>query len=577
MKYFFANQRDGKSGGSIMAGNKDPEREAKAYKDWAKKVEQSLSKRPERKKEFLNTSGIPIKRLYTPLDQEEMDYLSELSFPGEYPFTRGVQPTMYRGRYWTMRQYAGFATAEETNRRYKFLLEQGQTGLSVAFDLPTQIGYDSDHEMAMGEVGKVGVAIDSLRDMEILFDGIPLDKVSTSMTINAPASILLAMYMAVAEQEGVPPENLRGTIQNDILKEYSSRGTYIFPPKPSMRIITDIFSFCAEKVPQWNTISISGYHIREAGSTAVQEVAFTLANGIAYVQAALEAGLDVDVFGPRLSFFFNSHLDFLEEIAKFRAARCVWAKIMKERFGAKNPRSMMIRFHTQTAGCTLTAQQPPNNIVRVAFQALAAVLGGTQSLHTNSMDEALCLPSEEAVQIALRTQQLIAYESGVTDTVDPLAGSYYVEELTREIEKRVEAYIKKIDEMGGAPAAIEKGYIQREIQDSAYQYQREIEKEERVVVGVNRFQAEGEKPTNLLRVDPAVRISQIEKLKKMKSEREDEAVRKSLAQLKQAAEGSANLLPPIFDAVKSYATLGEICDVMRDVFGEYQQVTTVGK
>jgi methylmalonyl-CoA mutase N-terminal domain/subunit len=484
---------------------------------------------------------------------------------------------MYRGRYWTMRQYAGFATAEETNKRYKFLLEHGQTGLSVAFDLPTQIGYDSDHEMAMGEVGKVGVAIDSLRDMEILFNGIPLDKVSTSMTINAPASILLAMYMAVAEQEGVPPEKLRGTIQNDILKEYSSRGTYIFPPKPSMRIITDIFSFCAEKVSQWNTISISGYHIREAGSTAVQEVAFTLANGIAYVQAALDAGLDVDTFGPRLSFFFNSHLDFLEEVAKFRAARRVWAKIMKERFGAKNPRSMMIRFHTQTAGCTLTAQQPPNNIVRVAFQALAAVLGGTQSLHTNSMDEALCLPSEEAVQIALRTQQLIAYESGVTDTVDPLAGSYYVEELTREIEKRVEAYIKKIDEMGGAPAAIEKGYIQREIQDSAYQYQREIEKEERVVVGVNRFQVEEEKPTNLLRVDPAVRISQIEKLKKVKSERDEEAVKKSLAQLKQAAEGSANLLPPIFEAVKAYATLGEICDVMREVFGEYQQVTTVGK
>ncbi len=560
-----------------MAGNKDPEREAKAYEGWDKKVEESLSKRPERKKDFVNTSGIPIKRLYTPLDQEQMDYLSDLGFPGEYPFTRGVQPTMYRGRYWTMRQYAGFATAEETNRRYKFLLDHGQTGLSVAFDLPTQIGYDSDHEMAMGEVGKVGVAIDSLRDMEILFNGIPLDKVSTSMTINAPASILLAMYMAVAEQEGVPPEKLRGTIQNDILKEYSSRGTYIFPPKPSMRIITDIFSFCAEKVPQWNTISISGYHIREAGSTAVQEVAFTLANGIAYVQAALDAGLDVDTFGPRLSFFFNSHLDFLEEIAKFRAARRVWAKIMKERFGAQNSRSMMIRFHTQTAGCTLTAQQPPNNIVRVAFQALAAVLGGTQSLHTNSMDEALCLPSEEAVQIALRTQQLIAHESGVTDTVDPLAGSYYVEELTREIEQRAEAYIKKIDEMGGAPAAIEKGYIQREIQDSAYQYQREIEKGERVVVGVNRFQAEQEKPTNLLRVDPTVRISQIGKLKKLKSERHDEAVKKSLGRLKRAAEGSENLIPPIFDAVKVYATLGEICDVLREVYGEYQQVTTVGR
>jgi methylmalonyl-CoA mutase N-terminal domain/subunit len=560
-----------------MAGNKDLERDVKAYEGWTKRVEESLPKRPERKKDFVNTSGIPIKRLYTPLDQEQKDYLSDLGFPGEYPFTRGVQPTMYRGRYWTMRQYAGFATAEETNRRYKFLLDQGQTGLSVAFDLPTQIGYDSDHEMAMGEVGKVGVAIDSLRDMEVLFNGIPLDKVSTSMTINAPASILLAMYMAVAEQEGVSPENLRGTIQNDILKEYSSRGTYIFPPKPSMRVITDIFSFCAEKVPQWNTISISGYHIREAGSTAVQEVAFTLANGIAYVQAALDAGLDVDTFGPRLSFFFNSHLDFLEEVAKFRAARRVWARIMKERFGAKNPRSMMIRFHTQTAGCTLTAQQPPNNIVRVAFQALAAVLGGTQSLHTNSMDEALCLPSEEAVQIALRTQQLIAHESGVTDTVDPLAGSYYVEELTREIDERVEAYIKKIDEMGGAPAAIEKGYIQREIQDSAYQYQREIEKEERVVVGVNRFQAAEEKPTNLLRVDPAVRVSQIEKLEKLKSERDEKPVKENLAQLKRAAEGSENLMPPILDAVKAYATLGEICDVMREVYGEYQQVTTVGK
>lgn len=560
-----------------MSANKDLKPEGKAYEEWAKKVEEGLSKRPERKKEFVNTSGIPIKRLYTPLDQEEMDYLSDLGFPGEYPFTRGVQPTMYRGRYWTMRQYAGFATAEETNNRYKFLLEHGQTGLSVAFDLPTQIGYDSDHEMAMGEVGKVGVAIDSIRDMEILFNGIPLEKVSTSMTINAPASILLAMYMAVAEQEGVAPENLRGTIQNDILKEYSSRGTYIFPPKPSMRIITDIFSFCAEKVPQWNTISISGYHIREAGSTAVQEVAFTLANGIAYVQAALDAGLDVDTFGPRLSFFFNAHLDFLEEIAKFRAARRLWARIMKERFGAKNPRSMMIRFHTQTAGCTLTAQQPPNNIVRVAFQALAAVLGGAQSLHTNSMDEALCLPSEEAVQIALRTQQLIAYESGVTDTVDPLAGSYYVEELTREIDQRAEEYIHKIDEIGGAPAAIEKGYIQREIQESAYHYQREIEKEQRVVVGVNRFQVEEEKPTNLLRVDPAVRISQIEKVKKLKLERDNEEVKKRLARLKRATEGSENLMPPIFDAVKAYATLGEICDVMREVFGEYQQVTTVGK
>ena len=560
-----------------MSENKDLERIADAYEGWTKKVEEGLSKRPERKRAFANTSAIPIKRLYTPLDQREMDYLSALGLPGEYPFTRGVQPTMYRGRYWTMRQYAGYATAEESNKRYKFLLEQGQTGLSVAFDLPTQIGYDSDHELAMGEVGKVGVAIDSLRDMETLFNGIPLDQVSTSMTINAPASILLAMYMAVAEEQGVSWEKLTGTIQNDILKEYSSRGTYIFPPKPSMRIITDIFAYCTEKVPQWNTISISGYHIREAGSTAVQEVAFTLANGIAYVQGAIEAGLDVDTFGPRLSFFFNSHLDFLEEIAKFRAARRLWARIMKERFGAKNPRSMMIRFHTQTAGCTLTAQQPPNNIVRVAFQALSAVLGGTQSLHTNSMDEALCLPSEEAVQIALRTQQLIAHESGVADTIDPLAGSYYLEALTREIEQRAEAYIEKIDDMGGAPAAIEQGYIQREIQDSAYQYQREIEKGDRVVVGVNRFQVQEDRPSNLLRVDPAVRVSQIEKLKKLKSERDDSKVKRTLAQLKRAAEGTDNLMPPILDAVRGYATLGEICDVLREVFGEYQQVTTIGK
>ncbi|MBW2097039.1 MAG: methylmalonyl-CoA mutase family protein, partial [Deltaproteobacteria bacterium] len=490
-----------------MARETSIERMEKLFEQWTEKVEEKLQKRPERKPEFINTSGIPLKRLYTPLDTEDINYVEEIGFPGEYPYTRGVQPTMYRGRFWTMRQYAGFATAEESNRRYKFLLDQGQTGLSVAFDLPTQIGYDSDHEMAIGEVGKVGVAIDSLEDMETLFDGIPLDKVSTSMTINAPAAVLLAMYLAVAEKQGVPFEKLRGTIQNDILKEYSSRGTYIYPPEPSMRIITDIFSYCAKNIPLWNTISISGYHIREAGSTAVQEVAFTLANGIAYVEAAVRAGLEVDAFGPRLSFFFNAHLDFLEEIAKYRAARRLWARIMKERFGAKNPRSLMIRFHTQTAGCTLTAQQPKNNIVRVAFQALAAVLGGTQSLHTNSMDEALCLPSEEAVQIALRTQQLIAYESGVTDTVDPLAGSYYIERLTKEICKRAENYIRKIDDMGGAVRAIEKGFVQREIQDSAYQYQREIEKEERVVVGLNRFQVEEEKPTNLLRVDPAVRVS----------------------------------------------------------------------
>ena len=540
---------------------------------WSEEVQQKLAKRPERKKEFVNTSGIPIKRLYTPLDNNKMDYLSEMGFPGEYPFTRGVQPTMYRGRHWTMRQYAGFASAEESNRRYKFLLEQGQTGISVAFDLPTQIGYDSDHEMAMGEVGKVGVAIDSLLDIETLFDGIPLDKVSTSMTINAPAAILLAMYIAAAEKQGISPEKLRGTIQNDILKEYSSRGTYIFPPKPSMRIVTDILSFCSGNVPQWNSISISGYHMREAGCTAVQEVAFTIANGIAYVEAALKAGLEVDAFGPTLSFFFCCHQDFFEEIAKFRAARRLWATIMKERFNAKNPRSMMIRFHTQTAGCTLTAQQPKNNIMRVAFQALSAVLGGTQSLHTNSMDEALCLPTEESVQIALRTQQVIGHELGVADTVDPLAGSYYVESLTRDICERAEDYIKKIDEMGGSPEAIEKGYIQKEIQDSAFKYQREIEEENRIVVGLNRFQVEEEKVTGLLKVNPAVRITQIENLKKLKSERSGSKVEKLLAALKKGAQGDDNLMPLILESVKAYVTLGEICDVLKEVFGEYGQPT----
>jgi len=546
------------------------------YTKWSEEVEGKLAKRPERKAEFINTSGIPLQRVCTPIDVADFGYMNELGLPGEYPFTRGVQPTMYRGRLWTMRQYAGFATAEDTNRRYRFLLEAGQTGLSVAFDLPTQIGYDSDHPLAQGEVGKVGVTIDSLKDMEILFDQIPLDKVSTSMTINSPAAVLLAMYIAVAENQGIAAKDLRGTIQNDILKEYSARGTYIFPPKPSMRIITDIFSFCSEKVPQWNTISISGYHIREAGSTAVQEVAFTLADGIAYVEAALEAGLDVDEFGPRLSFFFNAHLDFLEEIAKFRAARRLWATIMCDRFKAKDPRSMMMRFHTQTAGCTLTAQQPKNNIVRVAFQALSAVLGGTQSLHTNSMDEAFALPGEEAVQIALRTQQLIGYESGVVDTVDPLGGSYHIEELTKEIFNRAKEYIDKIDELGGAASAIEQGFIQREIQDSAYRYQREIEKGERVVVGVNRFQVEEESPKDLLRVDPAVRVSQIERLKKLKSERDSVKVENILRELRKAAEGKNNLMPIILDAVKAYATLGEICDALRDVFGEYQPVSTIG-
>ena len=543
----------------------------KELERWTGEVEKKLEKRPERKASFVNTSGIPVRRVYTPLDLEDADHLEQLGLPGEYPYTRGVQPTMYRGRFWTMRQYAGFATAEESNRRYHFLLEQGQTGLSVAFDLPTQIGYDSDHDMAMGEVGKVGVTVDSLRDMEILFDGIPLDKVSTSMTINAPAAVLLAMYIAVAEKQGVAPEALRGTIQNDILKEYSSRGTYIFPPKPSMRIITDIFAYCAERVPQWNTISISGYHIREAGATAVQEVAFTLANGIAYVKSALDAGLEVDRFGPRLSFFFNAHLDFLEEVAKFRAARRLWARIMKERFGAEDPRALMMRFHTQTAGCTLTAKQPKNNIVRVAFQAMAAVLGGTQSLHTNSMDEALSLPSEEAVRVALRTQQVIAHELGVTDTVDPLGGSYYVETLTNRIEEEASDYIRRIDEMGGAPAAIEQGYVQKEIQESAYAYQRQIETEERVVVGLNRFQTEEEPLTGLLRVDPSVREAQAAALKTLRSERDGAVVERTLGDLRRAAQGGENLMPPMIEAVKAYATLGEICDVLRGVFGEYQQ------
>jgi len=539
------------------------------------KVQKALAKQPERHEEFVTGSGYPVERLYTPVEIEDFDYLRDLGFPGEYPFTRGVQPTMYRGRFWTMRQYAGFGTAEESNQRYKFLLSQGQTGLSVAFDLPTQIGYDSDHPMAEGEVGKVGVAIDSLADMEILFNEIPLDKVSTSMTINAPAAILLCMYMAVAEKQGVPFNKLRGTIQNDILKEYAARGTYIFPPEPSMRLITDIFAFCSKELPEWNTISISGYHIREAGATAAQEIAFTLADAIAYVEAALKAGLQVDEFAPRLSFFFNAHNDFFEEIAKFRAARRLWAKIMKERFGAKDPRSMMLRFHTQTAGCTLTAQQPMNNIVRVAIQALAAVLGGTQSLHTNSYDEALALPCEEAVRIALRTQQIIAYESGVADTIDPLGGSYYVEALTNRLEKEAQDYIAKIDAMGGAVKAIEQGYIQREIQDSAYRYQKEIESGRRTVVGVNKFQMEEEPPKNLLKVDPAVGEAQKKRLKELKAQRDNRQVTRCLEELQRVASSNENIIPAIYEAVKAYATLGEICDVLRDVFGEYRPLDIV--
>ncbi len=542
-----------------------------ALKKWKDSVvKKVIGKFPERREEFETLSGIPVKRLYTPMDTESVEYLKDLSFPGEYPFTRGVQPTLYRGRFWTMRQYSGFATARETNERFRFLLEQGQTGLSIAFDLPTQIGYDSDHKLARGEVGKVGVAIDSLADMEILFEGIPLDKVSTSMTINSPAAVLLAMYIAVAEKQGVPMGKLRGTIQNDILKEYAARGTYIFPPKQSMRLITDTFKFCSENLPLFNSISISGYHIREAGSTAVQEVAFTLADGIAYVDAAIKSGLDVDSFAARLSFFFGSASEFFEEIAKFRAARRMWAKIMRERFGAKDDKSCRMRFHTQTAGYTLTAQQPDNNVVRVTLQALQAVLGGTQSLHTNSRDEALSLPTQESVQIALRTQQIIAHESGVGDTVDPLAGSYYVEVLTQEIESMASGYIEKIDAMGGAPAAIEKGFIQKEIHNSAYAYQRSVDQKKRIVVGVNEFLAEEEQQFEYLRVDPKVEEEQIARLNRLRKKRNLDVVKSTLDTLRAGAEGDTNLLPLILDSVKAYATLGEICGVLRDVFGEYK-------
>ena len=534
-------------------------------------VEKSLAKFPERKEKFTTGSNIEVNRLYTPADIENLDYNEELGFPGEYPFTRGVQSTMYRGRLWTMRQYAGFASAEESNARYKYLLDQGQTGLSVAFDLPTQIGYDSDDGLSEGEVGKVGVAIDSLKDMETLFSGIPLDKVSTSMTINAPASVLLAMYIAVAEKQGVSKDKLRGTIQNDILKEYIARGTYIFPPEESMRLITNIFEYCSKEVPKWNTISISGYHIREAGSTAAQEVAFTLADGIAYVEAAIKAGLDVDDFAPRLSFFFNAHNDLLEEVAKYRAARRIWAKIMKERFKAKKSKSMQLKFHTQTAGSTLTAQQPDNNIIRVTIQTLAAVLGGTQSLHTNSRDEALALPTEDSVRIALKTQQIVAHESGVTETIDPLAGSYYIESLTNRIEEEVMRYISTIDELGGSPKAIEKGYIQKEIQNAAYRYQMEIESLDRIVVGVNKFQIEETDKKELLRVDKTVEINQREKLAKLRAERNNDEVERKLKVLKEKAETEENLMPFILDAVREYATLGEICNVLRGVFGEYQQ------
>ncbi len=537
-------------------------------------LKQTLERFPERQASYETSSGISVERLCTPADVE-INYVEDLGFPGEYPFTRGIQPTMYRGRFWTMRQYAGYATAEESNKRYQYLLAQGQTGLSVAFDLPTQLGYDADHPLAEGEVGKVGVSISSLEDMETLFAGIPLGQVSTSMTINAPAAILLAMYIALAKKQGVNPAQLRGTIQNDLLKEYVARGTYIFPPQPSMRIITDLFAYGKDHLPHWNTISISGYHIREAGATAVQEAAFTLANAIAYVQAAIDAGLDVDEFAGQLSFFFSAHNNLFEEVAKFRAARRLWARIMRERFHARNPRSWQFRFHTQTAGSTLTAQQPENNVVRVTLQALAAVLGGTQSLHTNSLDEALALPSEEAVRIALRTQQIIAMESGVADTVDPLAGSYYVEKLTNEIEERAEAYIAQIDKMGGALRAIELGYMQREIQDSAYRYQREIESKARTIVGVNDFTIEETRKLKLLKVDPQVQEAQIQRVKALKARRDPAQVAALLDELEEAARGASNLMPPILRCVEQYVTLGEICDRLRQVFGEYREATTL--
>lgn len=534
-----------------------------------------IAKSSERRRRFESTSGAEIDRLYTPEHIEGFDYVRDAGFPGEFPFTRGVQPTMYRGRFWTMRQYAGFGDARESNRRYRFLLDQGQTGLSVAFDLPTQMGYDSDGPMAFGEVGKVGVAIDSLEDMEVLFDAIPLGRVSTSMTINSTAAILLAMYIAVAEKQGVSPASLNGTLQNDILKEYIARGTYIYPPGPSMRIITDIFAFCKDSVPKWNTISISGYHIREAGSTAAQEIAFTLANGVAYVQAAVDAGMSVDSFASRLAFFFNSHNNFLEEVAKFRAARRLWAKIMRDRFRARDPRSWMLRFHTQTAGSSLTAQQPDNNVVRVTLQALSAVLGGTQSLHTNSRDEALSLPTEESVRIALRTQQVIAHESGVADTVDPLGGSYLIEAATSALERQAQAYIAKIDGMGGVVSAIDRGYIQKEIQDAAFRYQQEIERKERVIVGVNEFAVDEPGPGKLLAVDPKVERTQRKRLAALRKRRDAGAVRSALAGLERACRGTENVVPFILGAVKAYATLGEISDVMRAVFGTYRGKVTL--
>ena len=547
-----------------------------AFDDWEKnRYQKAIEKRPERQEKFTTASFTEIKPLYYPDNTKDENYVERVGYPGVFPYTRGIQPTMYRGKLWTMRQYAGFGSAKESNKRYRYLLEQGTSGLSVAFDLPTQIGYDSDDPIAYGEVGKVGVAIDTLADMEILFDKIPLDKISTSMTINASASVLLAMYIAVAEKQGVSKDKISGTVQNDILKEYIARGTYIYPPKASMRLITNIFEYCKKEVPRWNTISISGYHIREAGSTAGQEVGFTLANGIAYVAAALKAGLDVDDFAGQLSFFFNSHNDLLEEVAKFRAARRLWAKIMKERFNAKKERSMMLRFHTQTAGSTLTAQQVDNNIARVTVQTLAAVLGGTQSLHTNSKDEALALPTENSVRTALRTQQIVAYESGIANTIDPLAGSYYVESMTDLIEKEAEEYINKIDSLGGIIPAIESGYVQTEIQNAAYEFEKQLESGDKIVVGVNKFQSEENEKLNLLKINQKIQDEQINFLNKIREERNPEDVKNKLEELKKACSSEENLMPFILNAVKAYCGVGEICNAMRDVFGEYKETVVI--
>jgi methylmalonyl-CoA mutase N-terminal domain/subunit len=550
---------------------KSDEELMKQKEEWEKTtLTKRLDEAPERSEHFTTVSGAEIDRLYGPWDLPDYDYTKELGFPGQFPYTRGIHPTMYRGRLWTMRQFAGFSSAQETNLRYKYLLSQGTTGLSVAFHMPTIMGICSDSELAAGEVGKCGVAIDTLADMEDLFSGIPLDKVTTSMTTNGPASILLAMYMAVAEKQGVSSDKIGGTIQNDILKEYIAQKSWIFPPRPSMRIITDLLSYCTKHVPRWNTISISGYHIREAGSTAVQELAFTLADGIGYVQAGIEAGIDPDEFAPRLSFFFNAHNDFFEEIAKYRAARRIWARVMKERFGAKDPRSWMLRFHTQTAGCSLAAQQPMNNVIRTTIQALAAVMGGTQSLHTNSLDETLALPTQEAVTIAVRTQQIIADESGVANTIDPLGGSYFVEALTNEMEKKALDYIHKIDDMGGIIAAIERGYPQKEIADAAYDYQRRLETGEKVMVGVNKYVMAEERKIDTLIIDEAVEAEQKKRLEALKKRRDNKRVEETLAALKVAAAGTENVMPRILDAVRAYATLQEMVDTLKGVFGEYR-------